>query len=96
MQVNSIIVKSYEEELGSELWAVSSLTKSKEEILKCCEIAALYAGWIDEEEEHPDENFDYMVEYRENSNGEDTFNHYLEKFCDCTVTAVCYDFEYEW
>ena len=96
--MTKIIVKSFEEELGSELFVVTSETKTKEEILKCCRIAEKYAGmcWDDIEEQKPDEHWKTMVEWREGCNGIETFNAYLEEFCECKVEPLEYDFAYEW
>lgn len=96
--MTQIIVKSSEEELGSELFTVSSKTKTKDELIDCCRIAEMYAmlSWDSIEEEKPDKHWRTMAEVRDECNGIETFNYYLEHFCGCVVDDITCDFEYEW
>ena len=103
------IVKSYEEELGAELLIVSVPDNvNKDEVFENFEMAARYASshfdydkeanewYTDEDREEYDEHFDEMADYREESNGEDTFCYYLKKHCGYKVEYLRHDFEFEW
>ena len=94
------IVKSYEEELGSELIIVTVPDNvSKEEVFRNFEMASKYANlrYVEDEERNDyDEHFDEMADYREENNGEDTFNYYLKEYCGYGVEYLRHDFEFEW
>jgi hypothetical protein len=94
------IVKAYEEELGDEYFLVTVPEGTDEsKVYDNLEMAAKYARVnFDNEPEYYDEHFEDMVSYREECNGTETFNYYLEEYCGYTVTETRYDFnfQYEW
>lgn len=92
------IVKAYEEELGSERFIVTvpngtSRTEVFEKFLMAEKYATVCSN--DNADEY-DEHFEDMLRYREDSNGVDTFNYYLEEYCGYKVESFVCDFEYEW
>ena len=96
----TFIVKAFEEELGTEYFLVKVPKGTDEsEVYKNFAMAAKYAtvNCSDEPSEY-DEHFEDMVECREDCNGTDTFNYYLEEYCGYKVseTKGNWDFQYEW
>jgi hypothetical protein len=47
-------------------------------------------------EEEYDEHFEEMLNFREQTNGEETFNYYIEKVCGWKIEPLEFDFTYEW
>ena len=96
------IIKSYEEELGTELWIVKVPEDIPEkEVFKVFEMAKKYAYYMDtsldtdEGIAEYDEHYEAMAEEYESSQGQETFNAYLELH-GFEVKSMDYDFEYEW
>ena len=94
------IVKSYEEEIGAELFVITVPEGTPEnEVYKNLEMASKYATvsvYDDNDDNYYDEHFEDMVAFRNDTNGIETFNYYLEEYCGYKVTELTYDFEYEW
>lgn len=94
------IVKTYEEELGNEYFIVTVPNGTDEdEVYKNLEMAEKYVHVdFDDNPDDYDEHFEDMVECREDCNGTETFNYYLEEHCGYKVEDVTdnYDFWYEW
>ena len=93
-----IIIKSMEEECEDAYWKVKVPAYVSEENLKAkLEMAAKYSVITDcDEEEDFDEHFEEMLNFREQSNGEQTFNYYIEKVCGWKIEPLNVDFVYEW
>lgn len=93
-----IIIKSKEEQLPDRYWKVKVPAYVSEETLKAkLEMAAKYSVITDvDTEEDFDEHFEEMLNIRENGNGEDAFNYYIEKVCGWDIETLKFDFEYEW
>lgn len=92
------IVKAYEEELGSELFMVIVPEGTDGvEVYQNFEMAQRYATvYAGDDANEYNEHFEDMLKFREESNGIDTFNYYLEEYCGYKVKPFRYDFEYEW
>lgn len=93
-----IIIKSKEEQLLDAYWKVKVPTYVSKEALKAkLEMAAKYSVITDmDTKEDFDEHFEEMLNVRENGNGEETFNYYIEKVCGWEIETLKFDFEYEW
>ena len=93
-----VIVKSVEEECYEAYWLIKVPVHVSEEGLKeKLEMAAKYSTISDcDEEEGYDEHFEEMLNFREQSNGEQTFNHYIKKVCGYDIEPLKIDFVYEW
>lgn len=93
-----IIVKSVEEECPDAYWRVKVPLYVMEENIKArLNMAAKYSVITDcDNEEDFDEHFEEMLNFRENSNGEETFNYYIEKVCGWKIEPLKIDFSYEW
>lgn len=93
-----IIVKSMEEELEDKYWQIKVPLYVTEENLKTkLEMATKYSIITDcDTEEDYDEHFEEMLNIREQSNGEETFNYYIEKVCGWEIKPLKVDFSYEW
>lgn len=93
------IIKSYEEELGAESFMVTVPEGTPEsEVYNNLVMAEKYAtvSIYDDKEDGYDEHFEDMLEFRQDTNGIETFNYYLEEYCGYKVETFTYDFEYEW
>lgn len=93
-----IIIKSKEEELPDAYWRIKVPLYVTEENLKAkLEMAAKYSLITDcDTEEDYDEHFEEMLNVRENNNGADTFNYYIQNVCRWNIEPLKFDFEYEW
>ena len=93
-----IIIKSMEEELGEEYWKIKVPTYVSEERINAkLEMAAKYSVITDcDNEEDYDEHFEEMLNVREQGNGEETFNYYIEKVGGWEIKPLKCDFVYEW
>ena len=96
------IVKVYEEECGYDYLEVFvPLGTPKKEVMKNFKMASNYACLLSYDEEHDDmseydEHLEDMLWFRELTNGEDTFCHYLQHYCGYSVYGLDVDFEFEW
>lgn len=92
------IVKSSEEELGSDLFIVRvPLGTDEKEAHRNFKMAAKYATVFDgDSADEYDEHFEDMLAFRQDSNGMYTFNYYLEEYCGYKVKPLICDFDYEW
>lgn len=112
-RTNQIItVKSTEPEIGNEYWQVlCPASMDKTTIQTAIEMAIRYAESVDadtydfENEEDTalaiqdyDEHAKEMFLFRQTTNGQEAFAHYLTKFYGCTVQPCpeTYDYTYEW
>lgn len=98
MSKNVYIVEAFEVTIGYEYYTVTVPKGTAEnEVHKNFKMASKYA-WVrnDDDPEDYDEHFKEMVEFRENANGQDTFNYYLEHICGYKVAELRGDFRYEW
>jgi hypothetical protein len=93
-----LIIKSKEEECPDGYWRVRVPAYVTEESLKAkLEMAAKYSTITDcDTEEEYDEHFEEMFNFREQTNGEETFNYYIEKVCGWKIEPLEFDFTYEW
>lgn len=95
-----LIIKSKDEEKGESYWKVKVPSYLKDnEIKKILEMATKYANltmYDDTDADQYDENVEEMVNFRENTNGEETFNYYLTEIHHWVVEPLKIDFEYIW
>ena len=96
----TLIVESTEEEIGKELFIIRypeeySIEKVKEILDMGSRYAAPGFSWDDEDDGNYDQYFSEMQEWREDTNGQETFFAYLEKF---GILSECLkpDFKFEW
>lgn len=98
------IVKSCEEELGSELFVVTVPANVPEsEVYAAFDKASKYTGCFEgglpEEEgvvEYDEHFMEAVKKEYENYNGLDRFFAYLEDFYGWKATGLDYDYEFEW
>ena len=98
MSKTTYIVKSNEEELGSEVFKVTvPIGTPEEEVYKNLKMAAKYAVYFDESAEASDydEHFEEMLEVRDSENGVYAFQYYMS-LCGYVVEPFSIDFEFEW
>lgn len=93
------IVKAYEEELGAE-WFMITVPQGTPgiKVYNNLAMAEKYStvSIYDDKEDGYDEHFEDMLEFRQDTNGTETFNYYLEEYCGYKVEKITCDFEYEW
>ena len=96
--MQEFIIKSMEEECEDCYWKVTVPDYvSKENVMEKFKMAAKYSTITDcDTEEDYDENFEEMLNFREQSNGECTFNYYIENVCGWKIEPLNFDFVYEW
>ena len=93
------IVKSFEEECGSDFWRVFVPEDIDiDVVMEKFKMASKYAAYFDEEDNRDDfdKHFDMMLDYKEENNGIDAFNYYITEVCGWKIEPLMVDFEYEW
>lgn len=94
---NDFVVKAYEEEIGTELYIVTS-DKPKEETMEILKMAARYST-VDAELEIDEGIAEYDEFYKEIVDNQDCGLHKFVQYVELRglkIKPITYDFEFEW